>query len=147
MALGSVEPLFDINKNILPKRQLIVVLCALAFTIMVSFIDQTAIGIALPTIGIDLNAGENISWAGTSSLIASTVCQLISGRLSDVFGRKEAILTGIVFLIVGDLACGFAKTGSQLYAFRGISGVGNGAITALTNMFVSDFVLTKDRGK
>lgn len=46
-------------------------------------------------------------------------------------------LSAVGLLALGDLFCSFAKTGPQLYAFRGISGVGNGSITALAMMIVS----------
>lgn len=67
--------------NILPKAQLIVVFSTLALTLLICFVDQNGISVALPTIAQDLGAEETISWAGTSSLIANTVFQMIYGRL------------------------------------------------------------------
>lgn len=77
----SGNELVRIDTNILPKAKLIVVFCGLAFALLICFIDQNSIGIALPTIGADLNAATTISWAGTSSLIANTVFQVLYGRL------------------------------------------------------------------
>lgn len=79
----SGNELVRIDTNILPKAKLTVVFCGLAFALLVSFIDQNSIGIALPTIGANLHAATTISWAGTSSLIANTVFQVLYGRLSD----------------------------------------------------------------
>ncbi len=138
--------LVRIDTNILPKAKLIVVFCGLAFTLCISFIDQNSIGIALPTIGADLHSATTIAWAGTSSLIANTVFQVLYGRLSDIVGRKVVFLSAVGLLALGDLLCSFARTGPQLYAFRGISGVGNGGITALTMMVVSDVVTLEKRG-
>ncbi|KAN0119895.1 MFS multidrug transporter-like protein [Hyaloscypha variabilis] len=143
----SGNDLVRIDTNILPKAQLIVVFSGLSFALLVSFIDQNSIGIALPTIGADLHAATTISWAGTSSLIANTVFQVLYGRLSDILGRKVVFLSSVGLLALGDLLCSFAKTGPQLYAFRGISGVGNGGITALAMMIVSDIVTLENRGK
>lgn len=53
-----------IATNILPTPKLIVVFFGLAFALLVSFIDQNSIGIALPTIGKDLNSANTIAWAG-----------------------------------------------------------------------------------
>jgi MFS family permease len=50
-------------------------------------VDQNGIGVALPTIAKELNAESTISWAGTSSLIAMTIFQVLYGRLSDLFGK------------------------------------------------------------
>jgi MFS family permease len=133
--------------NLLPRRQLITVFAALAFGLLVTFIDQNSIGVALPTIGRELDCASTIEWAGTSSLIANTAFQVLYGRLSDVFGRKVIMLVMLGLLAVGDLLCGFAKTGPQLYAFRGISGMANGGIMALSMIIVSDIVTLERRGK
>ncbi|KAH9219937.1 MFS multidrug transporter-like protein [Leptodontidium sp. 2 PMI_412] len=143
----SENELVRIETNILPKAQLIIVLLGLAFALLVAFIDQNSMGIALPTIGTDLNSSNTISWAGTSSLIANTVFQVLYGRLSDIFGRKVVFLSAVGLLSLGDLLCSFAKTGPQLYAFRGIAGVGTGGITALAMMILSDVVSLENRGK
>ncbi|TVY53774.1 putative transporter C3H1.06c [Lachnellula cervina] len=143
----SANELVRIDTNILPKPKLVVVFCGLAFALLICFIDQNSIGIALPTIGKDLNCATTIAWAGTSSLIANTVFQVLYGRLSDIIGRKVVFLSAVGCLALGDILCSFAKTGPQLYAFRGISGVGNGGITALTMMIVSDIVTLENRGK
>lgn len=143
----SQEPELKDQTNILPKGQLITVFCGLAFALFISFVDQNAIGVALPTIGRDLDALDTITWAGTSSLIANTVFQVIYGRLSDIFGRKFVFLTALGLLAIGDLLCGFAQNSTQFYIFRGIVGIGNGGITALALMVVSDVVTLEDRGK
>lgn len=78
--------LFD-QTHLLPRRQLLVVFAALATSLLICFIDQNGIGVALPTIGKDFNATDTISWAGTSALIANTIFQVLYGRLSDLFGK------------------------------------------------------------
>src|SRR4051812_46493726 len=133
--------------NLLPKRELIIVFRALAFSLLVTFIDQSAIGIALPTIRRDLNCASTVEWAGTSMLIANTAFQVLYGRFSDIFGRKVIIISMLGLLALTDLLCGFAKTGPQLYAFRGISSMANGGIMALSMMIVSDVVTLQERGK
>ncbi|ESZ93315.1 hypothetical protein SBOR_6296 [Sclerotinia borealis F-4128] len=147
MTEPSGHELVRIETNILPKGKLIVVFCGLAFALLITLIDQNSIGIALPTIGADLNAATTISWAGTSSLIANTIFQVLYGRISDILGRKVVFLTAVGLLALGDLLCGFAQTGPQLYVFRGISGIGSGGIMALSMMIVSDVVTLENRGK
>jgi MFS family permease len=144
--MGGNE-LVRVDTNILPKSQLIIVFCGLATALLISFVDQNSIGIALPTIGEDLDSATTIAWAGTSSLIANTVFQVLYGRISDIVGRKVVFLTAVGLLAIGDLACSFAQTGPQLYAFRAIPGIGNGGIAALTMIIVSDVVTLENRGK
>ncbi|KAL1651917.1 hypothetical protein SLS58_000040 [Diplodia intermedia] len=127
--------------------RLVVILSALAFTLFVSFLDQTSVSTALPAIATDLNAFETISWIGTSFLIANTSFQLINGRLSDIFGRRTCLIICMVLLAVGDLMCGFAKSAVALYTFRGIAGVGAGGINSLVMIIFSDLTTLQQRGK
>jgi MFS family permease len=133
--------------NILPIGQLMVVFAGLAASLLICFIDQNGIGVALPTIGRELNAEDTISWAGTSSLIANTTFTVLYGRLSDIFGRKSVYLCALGLLCIADLLCGLAQNAAMLYVFRGVAGIAGGGITSLTMIIVSDVVTLEDRGK
>ncbi|KAF1809991.1 MFS general substrate transporter [Eremomyces bilateralis CBS 781.70] len=133
--------------NILTGSRLMVVFAALASALLITYIDQNSIAVALPTIGRELNSSSTIVWAGTSSLIANTAFQVLYGRASDILGRKVILISCLCLLGLGDLLCGFAQTGVQLYAFRGISGLANGGIMALVMMIVSDVTTLEQRGK
>lgn len=139
--------LADAHENILPRKKLIIVFIAIALTLFLSFVDQTGITVALPYIADELNAHETISWAGTSMLISTTVFMMLFGRFSDIFSRKYVLVGCMVILALSDLACGFAQTPYQLCIFRGFAGIGNGGITSLSMMIVSDVVTLRDRGK
>ncbi|KAF5965671.1 major facilitator superfamily transporter [Fusarium bulbicola] len=119
----------------LPQKRLLISITALSVCLFVSFLDQTSVSTATPSVAGELKTGTSTSWIGTSFLIASTAFQLINGRLSDIFGRKNMLLLCLFLMGVGDLACGFARTPVQLYVFRSIAGVGGmlGAIIALAN--------------
>jgi MFS family permease len=145
--MAKDEHTFHDQTNLLTGSRLIITFTALASALLVTYIDQNSIGVVLPTIGRDLNSSSTIVWAGTSSLIANTAFQMLYGRLSDIVGRKVVLLTCLCILAVGDLLCGFAQTGAQLYAFRGISGLANGGIMALSMMVVSDVTTLEQRGK
>jgi len=140
------ETLHD-QTQLLEKKDILVVFAIMALALLVCFIDQNGISILLPDIARDLNAADSISWAGTSALIANTVFQVLYGRLSDLFGRKNILLSALVLLSLSDLACGLSVNSTMLYIFRGLAGVANGGITSLTMMIVSDIVTLKERGK
>jgi len=144
---AAAEAALHDQTNLLPKRELLVVFAALAVSLLICFVDQNGVGVALPAIGRDLHAEATVSWAGTSALIANTVFQVLYGRLSDIFGRKIVFLSAIVLLSVSDLLCGLSTTSTMLYICRGLAGVANGGITSLTMMIVSDVVSLKERGK
>lgn len=133
--------------NLLPRGRLLVVFGALSMGLLVQFIDQNCISVALPTIGHDLDSSPTIVWAGTSAMIANTAFQVLYGRVSDILGRKVLIISCLCLLAIGDLLCSFAQTGTQLYAFRGISGVAQGGVMALAMIIVSDITTLQQRGK
>lgn len=145
--ISAEEAALHDQTQLLPKGQLILVLCIMSTALFVCFIDQNGIGVLLPSIANDLNAQSSISWAGTSALIANTVFQVLYGRLSDLFGRKNILLSALVLLSLSDLACGLSVNSTMLYIFRGLAGVANGGITSLSMMIVSDVVTLQERGK
>ncbi|CAJ0550083.1 Ff.00g100130.m01.CDS01 [Fusarium sp. VM40] len=135
------------QRNIdLPRKRLLISITALSVCLFVSFLDQTSVSTATPALAGELKTGTSTSWIGTSFLIASTAFQLINGRLSDIFGRKNMLLLCLFLMGVGDLACGFAKTPVRLYVFRAIAGVGGGGINSLVMIIVSDITSLQNRG-
>jgi Na+/melibiose symporter-like transporter len=135
------------QRNEMSTRQLRIAIPALSVCLFVSFIDQTSVSTATPSIAGELNTGTATSWIGTSFLIASTSFQLINGRLSDIFGRKNMLLICLALLAMGDLGCGFAQTGTQLFILRAVAGIGGGGINSLVMIIVSDITTLQNRGK
>lgn len=135
------------QRNVMSTRQLRIAIPALSVCLFVSFVDQTSVSTATPAIAGDLNTGTATSWIGTSFLIASTAFQLINGRLSDIFGRKNLLLICLALVAVGDLGCGFAQTAEQLFVLRAIAGIGGGGINSLVMIIVSDITTLQNRGK
>lgn len=141
----SAERALHDQTNILPRPQLLAVFATLSLTLLITCIDQNGSSMALPAIAADLDAGETISWAGTASLLANTVSQMLYGRLSDIFGRKTAYLTAIALLSIADLLCGLAQSPVMLYICRALAGIGG--ISNLSMIIVSDVVTLEQRGK
>ncbi|OWY49008.1 MFS general substrate transporter [Alternaria alternata] len=135
------------QRNTMTSTQLRIAIPALSVCLFVSFIDQTSVSTATPAIAVDLNTGTATSWIGTSFLIASTAFQLINGRLSDIFGRKNLLLISLTLMALGDLGCGFARTAVQLFVLRAIAGIGGGGINSLVMIIVSDITTLQNRGK
>ncbi|ODV84154.1 hypothetical protein CANARDRAFT_201368 [[Candida] arabinofermentans NRRL YB-2248] len=132
----------------LPRKTLMITLGCLTASLFVSFFDQTAITTAIPTIGSDMKNSSLInSWTGTSYLISNTNFQLLYGRISDVFGRKQVFLFSLLCLFVGNLVSGFANNPTLLFVFRAISGLGGGGVNCLVMITFSDLLTTRERGK
>ncbi|CAI5756202.1 unnamed protein product [Candida verbasci] len=161
---GKTETKEDVDKNsdlesvlsdkigeayfhILPFKKLLICLLSLSLALFASFVDQTSVSIALPSIGQDLNAETTINWGPTASFLANCVCQVLFGRLADIFGRKTILLNCLIILSIGELACGFAQTGVQFYIFKAFTGIGCGGIQSLCMVLLSDVCTLEQRGK
>lgn len=77
------------QRHVMSKKRLLVAFPALSVALFVSFIDQTGVSTSIPSVSSELHTGGATAWIGASFLIASTAFQLINGRLSDIFGRKN----------------------------------------------------------
>lgn len=134
------------QRNLMSTKRLMIAIPALSVCLFVSFLDQTSVATATPAMAGELDTGAATSWIGASFLIASTAFQLINGRLSDIFGRKNLLLICLALMGIGDLACGFSQTKEQLFVFRSIAGVGGGGINSLAMIIVSDITTLQNRG-
>lgn len=86
-------------------------------------LDQTIVGTALPQIITELNGANLYTWVVTIYLLASTVTVPIYGKLSDMYGRKPLLLTGVGLFLAGSALAGLSQTIEQLILFRGIQGL------------------------
>ncbi|KAM3527131.1 hypothetical protein MY4038_006517 [Beauveria bassiana] len=145
--MDETTPLLLRNQShALSRKRLLAVFPALALIQFTSFLDQTAISTSLPAIASALDTGASISLVGASFLITSTSIQLINGRLSDIFGRKAALVTALCIMGAGNLWSGFCTTPLQLFVSRACTGFGAGAINALVQIAIADITTLEQRG-
>lgn len=62
----------------------------------------------------------------TAFFVGTAVGQIVSGPLSDRFGRRLPLLFGIVLTLLGSVGCAIAPTASFLLMARVLQGVGGG---------------------
>ncbi len=131
----------------LPKRQVVLTMAGVMLALFLAALDQTIISTALPRIIADLGGFSQYTWVLTSYLVAMTVTVLIAGKLSDLYGRKWVLTSAIVVFIVGSILCGLSATMNQLIIFRGLQGIGAGAIMGLVFTTIGDLFAPAERGK
>ncbi|KAL4802182.1 major facilitator superfamily domain-containing protein [Aspergillus unguis] len=93
----------------------------------VSFLNTMGSGIltvALPAISTDLSLSQSILlWPASVYALAAGCTLLIFGSVADVVGDKRVWVTGSISFAAFTLACGLAKTGTQLITFRTLLGI------------------------
>ncbi len=121
------------------------ILVGVLLGLLLAALDQTIVATALPRIVADLQGIELLAWVSTSYLLASTTMVPIYGKLSDIYGRKIVLLSGIVIFLVASMLCGIAPTMIMLVVFRGIQGLGAAALTSTAFAVPADLFVPAER--
>lgn len=129
-----------------PKRK-IITMVGVILAMLLSALDQTIVGTALPRIVRDLGGADHLIWVVTAYMLASTVTIPIYGKLSDLYGRKWFFFWGIVIFLVGSVLCGLSQNMPELIIFRVIQGIGGGAIMGNAFAIIADLFEPKERAK
>ena len=109
------------------------ILSVLAAALALISLDNTIVNVALPTLQEELGATTaELQWVvdAYSVLFAGTL--LLAGSLGDRFGRRRALVIGLIVFGAGSLAAGFATTADMLIACRAVMGIGGAFIMPST---------------
>ena len=131
----------------LEPRALRGVLASLALVMLAASLDSTAVGTALPRIVTDLRGNDLYAWVFTIYLLTMTVTMPIWGSLSDRFGRRAILFVGVGIFLIGSALCGLSQEMWQLIVFRGIQGLGAGAIVPISLATIGDLYPPADRAR
>jgi EmrB/QacA subfamily drug resistance transporter len=89
----------------------------------VAFLDGSVINVALPAMAAELGGGLILQqWVVDAYLITLGALMLIAGSLSDLFGRKRILVTGLIGFGITSLLCAVAPTGEFLVISRALQG-------------------------
>ncbi len=131
----------------LSHRAKMEILFAVMLGLFLGALDQTIVGPALPTIVTQLSGNDYYVWAITIYLLTSTISVPFWGKASDIYGRKPIYMLGIVVFLVGSALSGLSQNMGMLILFRGIQGIGAGALFPVALAIIGDLFTPKERGK
>lgn len=131
----------------LSRGQVAATMAAVVLAVLLSALDQTIVGTALPRIVSELGGFSRYTWVATSYLLASTAVVPIVGKLTDLYGRKPFYLGGVALFLVASALCGTSQTMDQLIVFRGLQGLGAGVMLANAFVVIGDLFPPAERGK
>lgn len=112
--------------------------------------DFVVIGGAKPFYEAYFGIGDNDSLKGfcmSSAIFGCLVGSLISGALSDKFGRKNLLLFSAFLFALTSLGTAVSNTLTLFNVFRVIGGIGIGLASNLSPMYIAEISPAKDRGR
>ena len=108
----------------------------------------SAIGIALPAIGLEFSAtGADLGLISMVYILGTALFLLPTGRLGDIYGRKKIFFAGIIVMTIATAALGFSTSIKDIIIFRFIQGIGGAMITSTSFAILSSIFPPKKRGQ
>lgn len=109
------------------------ILIAMAGCAGLIMLDETVVGVALPTLRHDLGMSQAAShWVISIYMLVFCCGAAAAGRLGDILGFRKIMIAGASLFGLGSLACGLAPDATVLIAARAVQGLGAAVIYPLT---------------
>jgi EmrB/QacA subfamily drug resistance transporter len=128
------------------------ILAAMIFAVSMTFIDQTIVAIAIPTLQKDIDLSTTgVQWIINGYLLALSALFAFGGRLADIAGHRKMVVIGVIVFAVASALCGATPTGSGAEAwiitFRIIQGAGAAIMFPAALAIVLDAFPVAERGR
>jgi EmrB/QacA subfamily drug resistance transporter len=128
------------------------ILAAMIFAVSMTFIDQTIVAIAIPSIQDDLSlSATGVQWIINGYLLSLSALFAFGGRLADIAGHRRMVVLGVVIFATASALCGATPTGSLdetwLIVFRVIQGAGAAIMFPAALAIVLNAFPVAERGK
>ncbi|GEB76022.1 MDR family MFS transporter [Sporolactobacillus inulinus] len=123
------------------------VLIGLMIGTFLTAIEGTIVSTAMPKIVGDLQGIEVMDWVFSIFMLTSAITVPLFGKLADLFGRKKVFTIGTLIFLSGSVLCGLAWSMAALIVFRGIQGIGAGAVMTLSTTIIGDIFPVEKRAK
>ncbi|KDQ16462.1 hypothetical protein BOTBODRAFT_249453 [Botryobasidium botryosum FD-172 SS1] len=146
----AVDPaLPDATDNRVPEpsaRDVRWALAGLWSAVFLGAFDGTIVATLLAPIGSDFNKAHQASYLGTSYLLSVCCFTPLYGRLSDILGRKGAMLLALSLFTIGTVLCGVSPSMETLIVARAIAGMGGGGVMTVNSITTTDLIPLRKRG-
>ena len=127
------------------KRSVLLVATFAAF--LTPFLGS-AINLALPSIGKDLNASAlGLGWIASSFILSSAIFLLPFGRLADIVGRKKIFTLGILLFTISTFLIIFCRSITSLIILRIFQGVSSAMIFGTSLAIITSVYKPGERGR
>jgi EmrB/QacA subfamily drug resistance transporter len=123
------------------------VLAAMGGVLGLILLDETVVGVALPTIRRELGMGLVAShWVISVYLLVFACLAAAAGKFADIVGFERLFLAGVAVFALASLGCGMAPDGALLIVGRTVQGVGAAMIFPTSIAIVTRAFPPESRG-
>jgi MFS family permease len=113
-----------------------------------SFIDASAVNVALPIIQRELGANSaQMQWVIEAYALFLSALILVGGSLGDLFGRRKLFAIGIAIFALASIGCAAAPGIITLIVARSIQGIGAALAVPESLALISVTFSGDERGK
>lgn len=109
-------------------------------------LDGTIVATLSGPISASFNSFTLFSWLASGYLIANAAFQPLSGKLTDIYGRKAGLAFASTLFALGTLMCGLAQSAWVMILGRVVAGSGGGCLNTISVFIASDLVPLRRRG-
>jgi EmrB/QacA subfamily drug resistance transporter len=120
----------------------------LALSLFVVTVGNTILNVGLPTIRDELGASSSqLQWIVDGYLLVFAGLLLTAGSLGDRFGRRRALVTGLLVFAAGSALAALSDSSGELIASRALMGLGAAGIMPTTLSILTNVFPTEERAK
>ncbi len=123
------------------RRQRVGILFICSMSLFLVGLDITAVNVALPDIGSELNSDlSGLQWTVSAYTVVAASLLMLAGSIGDRFGRRRTLVVGMFVFASASLLCSLASSVEMLIAFRVLQAIGASmlnpvAMSIITNTF------------
>ncbi|KAJ4300847.1 hypothetical protein N0V90_002935 [Kalmusia sp. IMI 367209] len=114
-------------------------------TLLITALNNTIVATAVPTICAELNSASGYAWISAVYLLATASAAPIWAKLSDIWGRKSILLTGVGLYFLTSIICAMAQSMRMLIIGRAFQGTAGGGLVQLVYITISDLFSMRSR--
>jgi len=123
-------------------------LAVLCLSIIIVFVGNSSMNVALPTLSRDLHASSSqLQWVIAIYSLVFAGLLFSTGALGDRFGRKLALQFGLLLFLAGALAVALSNSINQLIACRAVMGAAGAFIMPATLSIIINIFPAHERSK
>ncbi|ESZ96227.1 hypothetical protein SBOR_3385 [Sclerotinia borealis F-4128] len=112
----------------------------------VASVDSSMIATLSSPITSSFGSLSHLPWLASAYFIANAAIQPLSGKLTDIYGRRSGLVLANIVFSLGNYMCASAESEWVLIAGRVVAGLGGGGVMAVATFLLSDLVPLRERG-